>query len=835
MIKVDSITISEFRGIRDMTLKFAGANYGICGPNGTGKSGIVDALEFALTGRISRLSGEGRGNVSINDHAPHVDQKDHDKARVKLVLTLIETGKSITIERSVKRPKAKATPDDSESKEVVRRLEQFGECVLSRREIMRYVLAPPKNRAELVQSLLNLEQVEQARANFLKISNALERDALSAKRQVGVEDVSIRDCLSIADIKPTTILNVINPLRQALGLELFSELTPTTALNDGIDAHPKVKPQSIQKAQAAADISAATRALDRFTDGSLSKYIAEISEVLTAISATPEANAMADREGFYATGLKYLADSACPLCDQVWDIAKLRIHLQEKIERLQRFTVLRRKASTKAQPVAQELERTVSALKQLQLHAGLADPTIDLENTLAFIETCSSRARQIADILPITNCQSALNAMTQVPMTVRDEIAALTKYVATLPDPSQRDTARTVLTIAQERLGKWREARRALVNVEENATRAKLVSTTFEAASQTVLRNLYEKVQSDFARFYKILNPDEADFSATFSPGGGRLDLTVDFFQRGQHPPSAFHSEGHQDSMGLCLYLALMRYLRGKAFSFAVLDDVVMSVDADHRRDVCELLRREFPNTQFVITTHDKVWYRQMQFYGIINRTNGRLFRSWSVDAGPTAWDDRDIWQELQDNLDRNEVRAAAATLRHYVEFVAAELCDRLRASVPYHADGQYTLGDLYFPAVAKLKDLYKLATASARSWKRDQVVIEITARADAFGKLFMPIQEGGWPVNAAVHYNEWANLTSRDFTPIVKAYHDVFDAFAGSTCKDLYSITPQNSEPESLRCRCAQTNYNLVKAKAGEVGPPVSPTQAVPPSNGQA
>lgn len=57
--------------------------------------------------------------------------------------------------------------------------------------------------------------------------------------------------------------------------------------------------------------------------------------------------------------------------------------------------------------------------------------------------------------------------------------------------------------------------------------------------------------------------------------------------------------------MGLCLFLALMRHLRGPAFTLAVLDDVLMSVDAGHRREVCSLLKREFPDTQFIVTTHD--------------------------------------------------------------------------------------------------------------------------------------------------------------------------------------------------------------------------------------
>ena len=47
--------------------------------------------------------------------------------------------------------------------------------------------------------------------------------------------------------------------------------------------------------------------------------------------------------------------------------------------------------------------------------------------------------------------------------------------------------------------------------------------------------------------------------------------------------------------MGVCLYLALMKRLFGNRFTFALLDDVVMSVDAGHRYQFCKLLKTIFP------------------------------------------------------------------------------------------------------------------------------------------------------------------------------------------------------------------------------------------------
>lgn len=68
MIQIEQIEISEFRGIRHLVLTLGKKSFGIAGPNGTGKSGIVDAIEFALTGNITRLGGEGTGEISVKSH-----------------------------------------------------------------------------------------------------------------------------------------------------------------------------------------------------------------------------------------------------------------------------------------------------------------------------------------------------------------------------------------------------------------------------------------------------------------------------------------------------------------------------------------------------------------------------------------------------------------------------------------------------------------------------------------------------------------------------------------------------------------------------------------------
>lgn len=58
MIEVESLTIFEFRGIKELTLPLNRKNFSVCGPKGTGKMDVVDALEFVLASGVDPVCGQ---------------------------------------------------------------------------------------------------------------------------------------------------------------------------------------------------------------------------------------------------------------------------------------------------------------------------------------------------------------------------------------------------------------------------------------------------------------------------------------------------------------------------------------------------------------------------------------------------------------------------------------------------------------------------------------------------------------------------------------------------------------------------------------------------------
>jgi hypothetical protein len=445
-------------------------------------------------------------------------------------------------------------------------------------------------------------------------------------------------------------------------------------------------------------------------------------------------------------------------------------------------------------------------------YASQFSPPVDTKALGDFKAVLVGRYQQLQKLLPLDDTRAILTTAHTAP-DLGPAVDALAAAISAIPEPTKQDAAREFLVLEQERIEQYRTARFKVTAGKLRLERATKVFTTFVDVSTAGLEKIYKDVETAFSGYYSKTNEDdEKAFTAKLMPSFGKLGFDVDFYGRGHFPPGAYHSEGHQDGMGLCLYLALMNHLLGKNFTFAVLDDVLMSVDAGHRRQVCTLLKESFPDTQFIFTTHDEIWLRHMKSEGLIKGRNFAHFRTWTVDLGPTEWDDRDVWGEIDAYLAKGDVRAAAALLRHYLEHFAKEACDRLRANVEFRGDAQFVLSDLLPNATSTLGDLLKKAKVTANSWNQKDVIAKIEAREVAFTEAKVKTNHEQWQVNAAVHFNAWADLKKEDFAPVVTA----FKAFAGSfgcvTCEEMYFVAPDRGKKEALRCGCGGLNLNLLQ-----------------------
>ncbi len=818
MIRIKTIHIEEFRGIRDLTLDLSGKNFGICGSNGTGKSGVVDAIEFCLTGNITRLSGEGQGELSVKGHAPHVDHRANpDRAKVTITATVPSLGKEVTVTRSVKAPRiATIEPSDPEVQTIIEELQTHPEFALSRREIAKYIITPPAQRSTDVQTLLRLDYIGDLRKSLLTYANRCKREAEEAERAQAHAESELKTALGVSTFDIMDMLEKVNEQRSVLGLSALTELTPQTSFKGGApeDDNDARKP-GFAKDVALADLTALSKVIHSGEPDDLKAHRESALTSLKKLKEDEKALLLARAHGFITTGLDLVTEDACPLCDKPWDADELRDHLKAKLLSAEEIGTLLKKLGSVNRAIIDGIAVRAAGVRKAAGYAATLDPVVSRAELDAYVEALDDAIAALKafenDRSQIENAINALEAKWwEVPGVAQMRLDETEEGIKALPDSSAKGKAVEFLAVLQDRYERLLATSKTAKSLVARNAAAQRVYDHYNTVSNTVLEDIYDAVAKEFTEFYKAINDDEGKFVGELKAEPAKLSFNVDFYGRGTFPPGAYHSEGHQDGMGLCLYLALMKHTLGDKFTFAVLDDVLMSVDTGHRREVCRLLKTKFPNTQFVLTTHDRVWLQYMKTEGLIQ--NGQFFGGWNIETGPRIWDDTDIWAEIQEALDKDDVPRAAALLRRYLEYISAVLADNLRAQVDYRGDASYDLGDLLPPTLNRWKDRLKKGIKSAEHWGHSDIKATLEAQLAEADTLIQQSSAEQWAINKSVHFNEWGNFTKTEFKEVADAFKALLDHIRcqSAKCGGYPYLTPRKGAPEQLRCSCGTININL-------------------------
>jgi hypothetical protein len=570
---------------------------------------------------------------------------------------------------------------------------------------------------------------------------------------------------------------------------------------------------TFDKSSATRDVHALIERLDNHAKAT--ELVGELNDALDVLATDPEILASLRQRAFVDTGLGLVTDAHCPLCDKAWDdAAALRVHLQEKLARSEHAARLQDRILEAGRSVALEIwsmrELISTARPHAVAHGGdeLAQQLRDWDDDLATLEGHLSTVEGAVEEAE----RLAADPMA-APAAVRSGLAALLATLEFTPDQSATAAAASFLNIAQDRWARIRNARADHAKTAAARATATTVYETYCNVADDALTMLYKTVEAEFSSYYRAINADdEASFKAELEPSAGKLDLLVDFYGLGMFPPAAYHSEGHQDGMGICLYLALVKHLLGNDFTLAILDDVVTSVDRDHRRQFCKLLKEQFGDVQFVITTHDEIWAKQMQSTGLVRRNAQARFYGWSVEDGPAYEHITDFWDRIDADLAKDDVPAAAHKLRRNLEAVMADLAESLGARVAFRADARYELGEMLSAVKGGHGELLKKAASSANSWNNDTAKQQVEKLKSARSEALLAQDDENWAINALVHYNEWATMSTADFTPVVDACKQFVALFScdNPECESYIYVVGQPGKEEALRCDCSTYDINL-------------------------
>ncbi|MGI6481949.1 MAG: AAA family ATPase [Methanobacterium sp.] len=801
-MRIQELEICNFRGIKELKLEPNSRNFLISGPNGSGKSAIVDAVDFLLTGDVSRMRGPGTKDIKLKEHAPHI-KADAKDCWVKATIEIPDLTEPVEIKRVMDKPKKLVCDDEYvDVLEPIQELASRGQHVLTRREILNYVTADAGTRAKQIQNLLKINEVEVTRKKLRKVLNSLKKDSQNAQSNLNNSKAHINSTVDVETFNEDVILNFVNENRQILGAEELDKLDSTT-VKEGVKSPALVADDNINLELLEKDLENLQDTDFNEETGLLQSEYLELHDKLMSDTTSPK-----DRLQLTQLGLKLTSDT-CPLCDTPWDPDQLQNHLKDKLEHLKGVESDLERMQELSGNISRAIKSKLSSLAQVIKDSSVLglDQEVGVlkvyKDDLTTIDASLDRDEYGGESIPLlTDIEELGGKILQV---------AVDRY----GEPSPEQTAWDKLNRLEENL-KYYEENLIQHEKSKNALQnAEILHDAFIESRDHVLDSLYAEVKDRFVELYRQLHgADEADFDADLVSEGAGVDFKVKFHGEGKHPPHALHSEGHQDSMGICLYLALAERLTQGYIDLIILDDVMMSVDAPHRRQICHLLADFFKGKQFFITTHDQTWARQLQSEGVIKSKNRVELSNWTIQDGPRINYMGDIWGPIEKDLSHNDVPSAAAKLRRGSEEYFGLVCSNLQAPVKYKFSGQNDLGDLLSGAQSSYKKHLKQAKTAARSWENYEELAKLKSIEDYSKDVFGRINVERWAVNPAVHFNEWADFTPQDFKPVVDSFNSLFSLFQCDKCGTILHLVTSEGNSEAVKCNCGSVTWNLKNRK---------------------
>jgi len=604
-MKLLELEIRNIRGLTHLKINPQGKNFVIYGPNGSGKSTVVDALDFLLTGQINRLKGKGTGDISLARHGPHIDCSPGD-ASVRAIIQISDSDQPIEISRCMDNPSRLNCPEAERARLApILALAKNGQHILTRREILRFVTAEGGSRAKDIQELLSLSEIEDIRQSLVRAANDLDRALAITRQQLQSAQAAVAATLALDSFDESQALQKTNQCRRILGGKEITHLRSASVKQDlALPAAVEGKQQTMNITSAQTSI----QALGQIAVGSpaVQELDADLKELIATIQANPQQLRALDCLDLLTQGLALLDDqSGCPLCETPWPANELAIFLQRRISAAEaakhvhdllqhKISLIRPYLATTLQHL-QTVIPMAEAMNLADIHTRLNAWVDDIQQFLVTLENPIKLYPLNLSGAKVAGCLAPAAAAQYL---ADFEAAIVQKFPTVTPEQAAWDQ----LTGLVENLKALEAGEAQYACRELAARRGILMRDEFGAARDLVLGDLYHQISDRFVEYYKIVHgEDEADFQAELRPNGPALDFQVGFHGRGTHPPHALHSEGHQDSMGVCLYLALMDHLMAGRLNLIILDDVVMSVDQDHRRQVGRLIKEKFPDQQFLI------------------------------------------------------------------------------------------------------------------------------------------------------------------------------------------------------------------------------------------
>jgi energy-coupling factor transporter ATP-binding protein EcfA2 len=597
-VRIKAVELAWFRGAADsVTLDTSCKSLVVYGTNGAGKSSFVDAIEYVLhNGKIEHLAHEYSGR---RQEKAIPNRRTPQNRQTELRLTF-QDDSMLAIQIM---PNGTSTSSGGESASMTNW--DYRRTVLRQDEVAAFIRDTKGVKYSALLPLLGLHHMEVAAENLRQLARSIEEQSRIAETRGALgqlENVrqavfgSATDEEVVAKIKELHTHYCPGEPDSREPLPLCEDLTTAIAsrvAGSSIDQRRHV----ILIGAAALDLDGqvgAARDLNAQLVGAVEPLLVEKLEVLQSTAS-------------YVEGLTDEEAVTCPACGRLISVLHFREHVESERRRLVRLIDVFEKRKAAFGTLCDTVRDLKAALEKPDVRswrdALAAGPS---GAHLAHLEGIN------IDSLRGSCGEAELNDIQQRLVPLIHAAAAASREA---PADAQQLSAAKQVVDAGKALLRAAELRKALARAEAllSFIRALEAGTRDEIRIQA--QAVIDEISAAIRSMWGILHPHGGieNVRLYVPPDTDKaIDIGLTFYGIEQDSPRLTLSEGNRNCLGLCIFLAMAQ--REAVNDRPVfLDDVVVSLDRDHRGMIVDLLEKEFGDRQVIILTHDREWYTELR------------------------------------------------------------------------------------------------------------------------------------------------------------------------------------------------------------------------------
>jgi energy-coupling factor transporter ATP-binding protein EcfA2 len=802
-IKIKNINIQGIRGVKEtLTIPLEEKSIIIYGDNGTGKSSISDSLEWYFKDEVRPLSSM---EIDLKEALRNTNLLDIENSLVNISLSK----EPLNSQKSLVLKKGKIVAEhQNESPDFKNYLIATGkENILLRYQYLTEFIEKTKgDKLKSLSDVIGFSEVNKTKDVLRKVFSSLKTEIKNQnfENQINTQKEILKEkigaVVSVEQNLIEKITEIIKPLK--LNVELKSINDIDVLLN-------KLKvPLSnplLNELKFLENIKNSLTTLKNesgLMDIEYSKYYLEFNSIANDVQGIMQ-TFLAEmlKAGQTVLEKKYHKDDSCPLCLQPKKKDDLLLDIKKRLKEIEESSKKKASYDNAKQTIIKISSERIQRLEFLSNESLINEPTnSNIKrglNSLSdkFNTYLLSGNEKVTSGNKIKDPKELL--ITDSNFAFLDEI---TNRIADVKKTLEKDSTTAIysnISAAKDAFIRIKKFEAERLKLERQKNSLEIIFTEFVGKQKEALENFINNFSGTINEYYQYMNPGEQFDEIKIVTMGEEDELagiTIEYKYNNNwvSPPQKYFSESHLNCFGLSFFLASVKAFN-KENKFIILDDIISSFDANHRKRFADLLLEKFSDFQIILLTHEVNWFEYVR--NAVKSKNWLIKTIKWTDIKGSHFDEKpeNLKAKIELKISNNDSDKLGNEIREYLEGTLKLIANNLEVKLKFQFN-EKNEDRMAFELLTETKSRISKSTAfSTHNALFDRALNSIfIGNKDSHDSKYIP--------------------SMGDFKAFWKDVQDIENLFFCDNCNTPVHLKYYDEANKNIKCKCGSKLYDLKK-----------------------